>query len=331
MTFKAHIYAPLPDTAKPVSGPWSFLQVPFLMVLSVLVIGAIGAVIGVVIMMLLNPDMAESFRDGNKPDDEALGQMMNYLMPGYVIAGFGSMIGLAFLKTGAFEKRSLATIGLNKFLYGGGFWGWLISGMVFAALVTASSQYIGGLVGGVEASDHTADWTALQNNGVYLGFGILFLLLMLQAPAEEIFFRGWLMSALSARHGVFWGVAVTSFLFMAPHFFNTMGASAGISLYNLLGVGALGLLLAAISLNKGSVIPAAGFHTGYNFIIFSIGFVQTIVTTGETNFGLMLTQMFDTSAMPEVTMDGQYWADLGARLAITLLPAVYLFRRKPAA
>jgi membrane protease YdiL (CAAX protease family) len=327
MAFKSHIYAVLPEDAKPVSGPWSFLQVPLLMLLSLVIFGAIGAIIGVVVMMMQNPDIAERVSQGGEMDAEILAQMMNYLLPGYVIGAFGGMFAVSFLKTGPFEKRRLDTIGLGKFLYGGPFWGWLLIGILFAVAVSASSHFIGGFYA-APTEVEPVDWSILQNNSVYIGFGILFLLLLIQAPAEEVFFRGWLMSAISARNGVFWGVALSSFLFMAPHFFNTMGATPALTLYSLLSVGSLGLLFAAISIAKGSIIPAAGFHTGYNFLLFSGALIQGMVTTGETNFGQMLMEMFNVSNMPEVTMDDKYWADLGARLAITLLPAIYFFTRK---
>ncbi len=327
MPFKSHIYAPLPESAKPVSGLWSFLQVPLLMFVSLILLGAIGAIIGVLVMMLSSPGIAETLSQGGKLATETRAQIINYLLPGYVIGAFGGMFAVSFLKTGPFEKRRLATIGLGKFLYGGAFWGWLLIGVLFAVAVSASSHFIGGLAVG-PTDEESIDWSILQNNSVYIGFGILFLLLLIQAPAEEVFFRGWLMSAISARNGVFWGVALSSFLFMAPHFFNTMGATPALTLYSLLSVGSLGLLFAAISIAKGSIIPAAGFHTGYNFLLFSGALIQGMVTTGETNFGQMLIEMFDVNNMPEVTMDDKYWADLGARLAITLLPAIYFFTRK---
>lgn len=86
---------------------------------------------------------------------------------------------------------------------------------------------------------------------------------------EEVFFRGFLYSALKKRFGIFLGIALSAFLFSLLH-------------TNLLGfipILALGMFLAYLREKTGSLVPSIIVHVTHNTILTSIMFFVREITS----------------------------------------------------
>ncbi len=86
------------------------------------------------------------------------------------------------------------------------------------------------------------------------------LLVLFQAGAEEIFFRGWIQPVLCARVGPWVGLIVTAALFAALHMVG--GARGPLSIVNLL-LG--GLWFGLLALRTGGLWTALGAHWAWNW------------------------------------------------------------------
>jgi membrane protease YdiL (CAAX protease family) len=92
--------------------------------------------------------------------------------------------------------------------------------------------------------------------------------IVLQAGAEEVMFRGWLLPTVAARHGPAIGVAVSTFAFSAAHF-----GYGGDLLGMIMSVAVrapLGWALAVLALRHGNLGAAIGLHTGLNTALFVV-------------------------------------------------------------
>lgn len=86
--------------------------------------------------------------------------------------------------------------------------------------------------------------------------------ILVQAAAEELVFRGWLLPSIAARHGAVVGLAVSSLAFGASHVdFSAAPLIMALEwgLHTLSGV-AFGLL----ALRQGGLLGVIGFHAGWN-------------------------------------------------------------------
>lgn len=88
----------------------------------------------------------------------------------------------------------------------------------------------------------------------------------LQAGAEEVMFRGWLLPTVAARHGAAIGVAVSTIAFSAVHFGyggDLLGMAMSVAVR-----APLGWALAVLALRYGNLGPSIGVHTGLNTALF---------------------------------------------------------------
>lgn len=82
------------------------------------------------------------------------------------------------------------------------------------------------------------------------------------ALAEELLYRGWMLSLLLSK-GVAFAVVMSTLLFALPH---AQGSSAAVVITNVIVSAILGLSWTAIRLMTGSLWPAVGAHSLYNFV-----------------------------------------------------------------
>ena len=317
-----YVYTPLPQGAKPVAWWWAILQLIVMFAIA-LVGGLIVAVIGSI--------AAVSIGIINGSFDPASGAEP----PAYVIGvgGLTFMLGM-FLTLGLcalvkirMEKRTLASAGMSGFFYGAKFWKGFAGGIAIAALLGVPAG-LAGMAFGIEeeAALNTAN---LMSSGFLITVACVFLFVMVQAPAEEILMRGWMLSALSWRHGLVTAVVASSILFSLLH---ADRAVAGLmwAVYTLVAVGSIGVLFAGVSWFTRSVLPAAGMHTGYNFTLITAGLAYALASSDTDNVFEAVMELFDMSALPEFEFTPVTMTDILARGAIPLAIAIWLFRRRKA-
>jgi hypothetical protein len=108
---------------------------------------------------------------------------------------------------------------------------------------------------------------------------------MLQGASEEVLFRGFLLSAVSRRIGVFWAAVLSSALFAVMHIATLQG------LLDLMVIFAIGFLLSMITVRTNSLWAACGIHSAWNFVsglLFAVNaggmnVDYSVITVGDPN------------------------------------------------
>lgn len=100
-------------------------------------------------------------------------------------------------------------------------------------------------------------------------FTALFVLVMvLQALTEELFFRGYLFSALRGKSGPLTTILLSAFLF---GFFHAITSPGPLALYRFLSSTALGTVLGWVAWHSGSVFPSMILHAVHNAMLVLAG------------------------------------------------------------
>ena len=113
------------------------------------------------------------------------------------------------------------------------------------------------------------DGTDTDTSAPPLSLLLLLITFAVQAPTEEMLFRGYLLPVFSNRWGAAAGVLLSSALFGLAHLVNT-GATAAYALITF----ALGLSLSLWALADGSLWRSCAFHTVWNW-------APTALSSGE--------------------------------------------------
>jgi membrane protease YdiL (CAAX protease family) len=123
-------------------------------------------------------------------------------------------------------------------------------GMLFAAVLLPlvfGHYYLSAVLPG----GSTTVWAALMS---------LVVLWLLQGPAEEILFRGYLLPVMSTRWGPAMGVAVSSTLFAAAHL-----ANPSISTLPVINLALAGVFFALYALAEDGLWGVFGAHAAWNW------------------------------------------------------------------
>ncbi len=177
---------------------------------------------------------------------------------GFTLVPFGMLLSLLLFWVCLVERRPLASIGLTGdhkvlvFLRGHAI-GWVsMLGIVLIIL----------FAGGYSASGFGRAWASPS---AVTSIALLLFSLALQSSAEEILFRGWLLSIMSKKFNVVIGVLVSSALFALLHF--SRGQHWLVTLSNLL----FGVFCCCWALRSQSILGVMGWHSGWNWLL-AVGF-----------------------------------------------------------
>lgn len=191
--------------------------------------------------------------------------MFTLLLAQFVLWGV-----LTALWTSLIERRGLPSLGVQgrgaalRLLTGAGIGAGLIvlTGMAALAITAFTGAAPGDGLAGAEGE--SVDMRAIPADFVLL-LAFVALVFLIQGAVEEWVFRGWLMSALTARWGVSTGVLVSSLVFMIFHA-HVFVSGLVFGAMALATIGAMGMVFALISLTRGSILEAAGAHGVFNAI-----------------------------------------------------------------
>lgn len=228
--------------------PFSFLQ-------PVLLIAFLA--IGIIPFMFLGEKVG--WVDENE-DTVGTAGLIAFLTILFSFFALASILWCAFV-----ERRPLASMGLSLQRAG---WralrGWLIGvGMIFVILGA-------GLM--LDIYEVAAIAPALNTPGQMIAIGLLAAAFLIQGGAEEIVYRGWLVSSFAIRRGLRAAIIVSMLLFTLSHFSPSLPPLAFV---NLLLFSLLAVLWA---IHEKSVIGIAAWHGGWNWVL-------------ATGFNLRLTGM----------------------------------------
>jgi len=114
-----------------------------------------------------------------------------------------------------------------------------------------------------------------------LGIGLLSLMAYLvQGPAEEVLFRGWLLPVIGSRYGPGIGVLVSALIFSLAH-----GASSGITLLAFLNLFLFGVFAAFYALAEGGLWGICVWHAVWNW---TQGDLLGFALDGTSHAGLLI-------------------------------------------
>jgi membrane protease YdiL (CAAX protease family) len=229
-----------------------------------------------------------------------------------------------------FERRGLASLGLIdprwKPRVGLG----LLAGVGIALAIGWLGPVIASFADGpVTPSD---DWLMLQALTNIAGLGLaelgglaaFILSVAVYACAEEVVFRGWLLSAISARWGAAPGILLSSALFAAYHSHLYAGGLAYGNFW-MLAMGFSGVVFCLLAMLQKSLFGAMGLHAGFNLFL-AVG--DSLVQAGDPENGsfsdILSTSLDVTSDWPEDARIALTDYDLADPVVFTLVALVLL-------
>lgn len=241
---RAALYASWPDGARSLPGLASIG-----VLVAAYALSSLPVIIGTVVLTLQAGGAQPSMID-----------LLPLLLGQFVLWGV-----LTGLWAGLVERRGPASLGLQAHGAGKRFALGLCLGVLMVALTG-----LGGLaVLAVTGSGDDPDMASMAVRAIPLSFiGLLALVglgFLIQGAVEELVFRGWLMSALTARWGVRTGVIVTSTAFMLLHA-HVLVSGLVFGITALVTLGLTGLVFAMLCLWRGSIIEACAAHGVFNAV-----------------------------------------------------------------
>lgn len=181
----------------------------------------------------------------------------------FTLFGFAFIALLVGLWVLLFERRGLKEIGFNgqglkRFLRGYGI------GVGFLLVTVGVIAALGGYR--IEAGGAFASPSALA---ALVPIVVLLLGFIVQGSTEEIVTRGWLMQVIASRHGLAWGIGLSSILFGLLHAAN-ISPSPELAL-GLVNIVLFGIYIGLYAAREGSLWGVCGWHAAWNWLL-GLGF-----------------------------------------------------------
>ena len=176
----------------------------------------------------------------------------------FTVVIFAILLLVLFLWVRVVEGRSLAAIGLVgdrralTFLRGH------VIGSVSMVLIVATIW----LAGGYAVAGAGGAWRSRE---AMVSIALLLPCFAVQSSAEELLFRGWLLSVLSKKFNVIAGVLVSSAVFTLLHY------SLGQQWWVTAGLFLFSVFCCCWALRARNVLGVMGWHSGWNWVL-AVGF-----------------------------------------------------------
>ena len=136
------------------------------------------------------------------------------------------------------------------------------------------------------------------------------------AIAEEVFFRGYMLSSLRERMGSIAPIVTSSLLFGAVHFFNDY-----ISWIGLINISISGCLMALLTVKTKSISAAVGLHWAWNFFQ---GPIFGFAVSGNQEVGLVQ----PVGLVSEIFTGGKFGAEGSIALAFISVLILFIFYKR---
>jgi membrane protease YdiL (CAAX protease family) len=194
----------------------------------------------------------------------------------YGLAALAVSFGLILLHfvfwTRVIERRPLTSIGLFRGGSGAKYVNGLVYGVLFALLVNLIAVVASLHFGFSMPAMFTGNAPILRPD-LLLFVAMIIPAVLLQGGTEEVVFRGWMLSALSARTSITLAVLVSGLAFGLFHVdrfvLDPVFAAIFISSTVVMGV-----FLGVWAVKAGSIVGPMGFHGAYNALLFVTGFLD---------------------------------------------------------
>ncbi len=181
----------------------------------------------------------------------------------WTLVSFAFTAGIVVLWVTLFERRGLKEIGFNgsglkRFLRG------YAIGLAFLVAVVGVIWALGGY-----RIDAGGAFVAANVGAALVPIAVLLLGFVVQGSTEEILTRGWLMQVIASRHGLAWGVGLSSALFGLLHAANIDPSPE--LLTGVLNVVLFGVFIGLYAAREGSLWGVCGWHAAWNWLL-GLGF-----------------------------------------------------------
>ncbi|MGD0144453.1 MAG: type II CAAX endopeptidase family protein [Rhizomicrobium sp.] len=160
------------------------------------------------------------------------------------------------------ERRPLASIGLvgrkraRTFVFG------VLTGIAMTIAIVAGGWLAGAYSAGAIA-------TAFHSTSAIAAIALLLGCFAVQSSAEEILFRGWMLSAIAAKFGTVAAISISSLAFMLLHFEPHADwlFAANVFLF--------AVFASCWSIGTGNIWGVMGWHAGWNWLL-AVGFEMRV-------------------------------------------------------
>jgi membrane protease YdiL (CAAX protease family) len=174
------------------------------------------------------------------------------------------------------ERRPLAAIGLGGARRARTFLGGLLVGVAMVAVIVAGIWIGGGL--------HIVVLGRPVHSLASLGsIAALLVCFAVQSGVEELFFRGWMLSAIAAKFRVVWAVLLSSLVFSCLHF------DPRANWVFVLNVFLFAVFACCWVIRTNNVWGVMGWHAGWNWLL-AVGF-ELRVTALDANLPALLVKL----------------------------------------
>ncbi len=252
---------------------------------------------------------------------------LGYLLPA-ILSQFFIWAVLIWLWARLFERRSGPTLGLRlngltglRYVFG------LVLGIGLLIAIGSVALLLGD---GTSASDMNGlgQTKRLFEPFTLAVLAFVIVVFLVQGGAEEIIFRGWLMSTLSARWNAKAAVIVSSLCFMVLHA-HVFISGLVFGIVALAGLGLMGLVFALLCLVTRSVVEAAAAHGAFNAAAITVPSAMMLVENPHMSLSEILRSVFTVSTGtmgpgaisigPEMLAQGLTAGVISAVLAVLLV------------
>ena len=223
---------------------------------------------------------------------------LTVLMP-LLLSQFVLWSAMTLIWAGVFEKRGLASLGLAltpgalvRYVVG------LVLGVGLLTAIAGAAALLGDVENTPGALEYGAQATpqglaeALARPGVLAALAFAAFVFLVQGGAEEVVFRGWLMSTLAARWGARWAVIVSSVAFMLFHI-HVFASGLLFGIAAMAGVGMMGLVFALLALLTRSVWEAVAAHGAFNAAAVTMPTAAVLAADPDLDVIAAFTQVFE--------------------------------------
>ena len=252
---------------------------------------------------------------------------MRYVLPA-VAAGFGLVLLHFLFWTRTIERRPLASIGLQGPSFAGNYVRGLGLGMIFAimgtiggaALATSQGYAVPELApGAMPRLSETLLLTALLIIPAFL----------LQAGTEEVVFRGWMLSALSARTSITLAVIVSGIAFGLFHLDRLLVDPKFAAIF-MAGTSVMGVFLGVWAVQARSIAGPMGFHGAYNVLLLLTSYLDAAsrAAPGDTGSAVFFRMMQESISSAPRYVD--YFAvQQSLIVALSIIGIVWILLSRP--
>ncbi|MCX6031319.1 MAG: type II CAAX endopeptidase family protein [Chloroflexi bacterium] len=233
-------------------------------------------------------------------DSAALSGLVEALQ---LIFAFGPVFLLLWLWLIVFEKRPFWTLGFERAgalrKYG--------RGIIVALLMFGG---IAALLAALGYASTEAGPPQLQGPPALAGVIIVLFGWLVQAAAEEVLCRGWLLPVIGARYGLWPGVVISALFFGGLHLLN-----ANLSAIAIVNLCLFGVFIALYALAEGGLWGVCAWHAVWNW---AQGNLFGFEVSGTLPAGGTLLNLMETG--PDVVTGGAFGPEGG--LAVTVMLVV---------